>query len=148
MGRNGFRRDVGNDKLDIETGGTRRVGFVNDEALPRATLGSTKGTVIAADSQSIGPSAADIKTGLIVHTSVTGAGTITVPTGTQMEDEFPGLEVGDTIECYYLNDGNQTVTLTGDTGTTMLSAQTVATLQGRLLVFMKTGDNTFNVFGV
>ena len=144
----GWRRDPTNAKLDVEAGGTRRFGFRESEPHARKTLGSTKGTVTNIDSQSIGPTAAQIKTGLVIHTSVTGAGTITVPTGAEMEAAFPGLEIGDTIECYYVNDGNQTVTLTGDTGTTALSAQTILTLQGAIIVFMKTGDETYDVIAV
>ena len=42
--------------------------------------------------------------------------------------------------------GNQTVTLTGDTGTTALSAQTIATLQGRKIRFLKTAAATYSVW--
>ncbi len=99
------------------------------------------------DAQSGTITAANMVSGLIVHTSVTGAGTITTDTGTNIDAAFPGLAVGDAIEVYYVNDGTQTVTLTGASGCVVLSAQTIATLQGRKLTFVKLAANSFNVFG-
>ena len=136
--------------MDIEVASVRRVGWRKDEALERGSIGAaaTLGTYTDIDAQTTVLTAAQIATRLIDHTSVTGAGTVTVPLGTLMEAAYPGLANGDTIKVYYLNDGNQTTTLTGDTGTTMLSAQTVATLQGRLIVFVRTAADTFDVFGI
>lgn len=106
------------------------------EAFVRVDIDAQSGTITAANMIS----------GLVVHTSVTGAGTITMDTGTAIDAAFPGLAVGDAIDVYYLNDGTQTVTLTGAAGTTALSASTIATLKGVRLTFLKTATNAFSVF--
>lgn len=104
-------------------------------------------TRVDVDSQNATLPAATLASGFLVHTSVTGGGTLTVDTGANLDAAFPEWQVGETMECYYLNDGNQTVTLTGDTGTTALSAQTIATLQGRRIIFLKTAAATYSVWG-
>ncbi len=146
----GFRRDVAGASLDIEIASVRRVGWRKDEALERGSVGAaaTLGTIVDIAAQNAAPTAAQIAVGFIDHASTSSAGTMTVPTGELMEAGFPGLETGDTIKFYDLNSGTQTVTLTGATGTTMLSAQTVLTLQGRLIVFVRTASEVFDVFGV
>lgn len=99
------------------------------------------------DAQSGTITAANMVSGLIVHTSITAGGTITTDTGTAIDAAFPGLAVGDAINVYYVNDGTQVVTLTGASGCVVLSAQTIATLQGVRLTFIKLAANSFNVFG-
>jgi hypothetical protein len=99
------------------------------------------------DAQNATLLAAQIVKGLLVHTSVTGAGTLTVDTANNLDTAFPEWQIGETMECHYVNDGDQTVTLTGATGTTRVSAQTIATLQGRRIVFLKTAANTYIVWG-
>lgn len=89
---------------------------------------------------------AQMNKGLLVHTSTTGGGTLTVDTAANIAAAFPEWQVGEVREYYYQNDGNQTVTLTGDTGTTRVSAQTIATLQGRRLCFLKTAADAFSVW--
>src|SRR3990172_9028040 len=61
------------------------------KALVRVDIDAQSGTITAANMVS----------GLIVHTSVTGAGTITTDTGTNIDAAFPGLAVGDAVEVYY-----------------------------------------------
>lgn len=104
-------------------------------------------TRVDKDEQNTTLLAADLAAGLLVHTSVTGGGTLTVDTGANLDAAFPEWPIGATMECSYVNDGNQTVTLTGATGTTRLSAQTIATLQGRRIVFLKTAAETYLVWG-
>jgi hypothetical protein len=90
--------------------------------------------------------AAIFATGLLVHTSVTGGGTLTLDTGANFDTAFPDWQVGETRECYYQNDGNQTVTLTGATGMVRVSAQTIATLQGRRIVVLKQAATDYIVW--
>lgn len=104
-------------------------------------------TRVDVDSQNATLPAATLAAGFLVHTSATGGGTLTVDTGANLDTAFPEWQIGETMECYYLNDGNQTVTLTGDTGSTALSAQTIATLQGRRIIFLKTAAATYSVWG-
>lgn len=103
-------------------------------------------TRVDVDAQNATLPAATLASGFLVHTSATGAGTLTVDTGANLDTAFPEWQIGEVRSCYYLNDGNQTVTLTGDTGTTALSAQTIATLQGRQIRFLKTDTATYSVW--
>lgn len=103
-------------------------------------------TRVDVDSQNATLPASTLASGLLVHTSVTGGGTLTVSTGALLDAAFPEWQVGEVRSCYYLNDGDQTVTLTGDTGTTRLSAQTIATLQGRRIRFLRTAADTYSVW--
>lgn len=103
-------------------------------------------TRVDVDAQNAVLTAATLLSGFLVHTSVTGGGTLTVDTGANLDTAFPEWQIGEVFSCYYLNDGNQTVTLTGDTGTTALSAQTIATLQGRMIRFLKTAAATYSVW--
>lgn len=103
-------------------------------------------TRVDVDAQNATLPAATLASGFIVHTSATAGGTLTVDTGANLDTAFPEWQIGEVRSCYYLNDGNQTVTLTGDTGTTALSAQTIATLQGRQIRFLKTAAATYSVW--
>jgi hypothetical protein len=103
-------------------------------------------TKVDVDAQNATLPAATLSSGFLVHTSVTGGGTLTVDTGANLDTAFPEWQIGEVRDCYYLNDGNQTVTLTGDTGSTALSAQTIATLQGRRINFLKTAAATYSVW--
>lgn len=104
-------------------------------------------TRVDVDAQNATLPAATLAAGLLVHTSTTGGGTLTVDTAANLDAAFPEWQIGETMECHYVNDGDQTVTLTGATGTTRLSAQTIATLQGRRIVFLKTAASTYIVWG-
>lgn len=104
-------------------------------------------TRVDVDAQNATLPAATLASGFLVHTSASAGGTLTVDTGANLDTAFPEWQIGETRVCHYLNDGNQTVTLTGDTGTTALSAQTIATLQGRRIVFLKTAAATYSVWG-
>ena len=99
------------------------------------------------DAQNATLLAAQMVSGLLVHTSDTGAGTLTVDTAANLDAAFPEWQIGETMECHYLNDGTQLVTLTGANGVTATAAQTIATLQGRLIVFLKTAASTYIVWG-
>ena len=103
-------------------------------------------TRVDADEQNTTLTAAIFASGLLVHTSVSAGGTLTLDTGANFDTAFPDWQAGETRECYYQNDGNQTVTLTGATGMVRLSAQTIATLQGRRIVVLKNGASDYNVW--
>lgn len=103
-------------------------------------------TRVDVDAQNATLPAATLLSGFLVHTSVTGAGTLTVDTGANLDTAFPEWQIGEVYSCFYLNDGTQTVTLTGASGTTALSAQTIATLQGRMIRFLKTAAATYSVW--
>lgn len=99
------------------------------------------------DGQNATLPAATLSKGLLVHTSASAGGTLTVDTAANLDTAFPEWQVGETMECHYVNDGDQTVTLTGANGVTRVSAQTIATLQGRRIAFLKTAASTYIVWG-
>lgn len=103
-------------------------------------------TRVDVDAQDATLPAATLAAGFLVHTSATAGGTLTVDTGANLDTAFPEWQIGETMKCHYLNDGNQTVTLTGASGTTAMSAQTIATLQGRTIWFLKTAAQTYSVW--
>ena len=103
-------------------------------------------TRVDADEQNTTLTVAIFASGLLVHTSTTGGGTLTLDTGANFDTAFPDWQIGETRECYYQNDGNQTVTLTGATGTVRVSAQTIATLQGRRIVVLKQAATDYIVW--
>jgi len=101
-------------------------------------------TVTDIDAQAAAPTAAQVLGGIITHNSKTGPSTLTVPTGALLDAAVPGLGIGDTIKCYYINRGDQTITVTAAAGITVGDAgQTVATNESALLVFLKTASETF-----
>jgi hypothetical protein len=83
-------------------------------------------TITNIDAQTAAPTIAQLIGGIIIHTSVTGAGTVTVPTGTAMSAGTTGA-VGTTVKWLYYNDGNQTVTVTPATDHTLVGGTAAVT---------------------
>ena len=100
-------------------------------------------TRVDLDAQSGSLLAATLASGLLVHTSVTGVGTITIDTAANLDSNFPDWQIGETMECHYLNDGVFTITLTGASGVTAIAAQTFLTLKGATIVILKTAASTY-----
>lgn len=103
------------------------------------------------DAQNGTLTAARIATGIIVHTSVTGAGTLTFDTAANIIAAFPGITTGEVIKCYLINDGDQTVTLAADGGATVTLAdagQTLAINESCLLLILVTGAATVTVYTI
>lgn len=107
-----------------------------------------KVTRVDVDNQNAALPASTLAAGLLVHTSASAGGTLTVDTGANLDAAFPEWQVGEVRECYYVNDGNQTVTLTGATGAARVAATTIATLQGARICFLKTAAETYSVWAV
>ena len=103
-------------------------------------------TRVDADEQNTTLTAAIFASGLLVHTSVTGGGALTLDTGQNFDTAFPDWQIGEKRSCDYQNDGNQTVTLTGATGMVRVSAQTLPTLQGRRIVVLKQAATDYIVW--
>lgn len=101
-------------------------------------------TITDVDAQNATPTIAQILGGVIVHTSATGAGTCTVPTGTAMSAGVSGVAVGSTIKWLYYNDGSQTVTLTAATGHTLVGGTAAVTTGKHMeIVSVCTAANTW-----
>lgn len=72
------------------------------------------------DTQDHTLTASDFLNGIVVHTSTTGAGTVTFPSWDVIKAAFtPALTEGDVIELIYVNDGTQDVTFAEDGGGTV-----------------------------
>ena len=110
-------------------------------------------TVTDIDAQNATLSVAYIVGGIIVHTSATGAGTATSDTAANIIAGSSGVGAlandGDSIMCWYINDGDQTVTLAGGTDVTVGdTGQTVATNESALLLFVRTAATTVTMYHV
>lgn len=133
--------DPDNDLLTLGSGGALVVGgpFIRAQ------------TVTDIDAQNGTLTAAMIRGGIVVHTSVTGGGTLTTDTGALIAAGIPELNVaGRSIDVLVINDGDQTVTLAaGASGVTLADAgQTIATNESVLLRVLCTADATFTVYTV
>ncbi|MDH4127319.1 MAG: hypothetical protein OEV44_01100 [Spirochaetota bacterium] len=101
-------------------------------------------TITDIDAQNATPTIAQIRGGVIVHTSATGAGTATVPTGTAMSAGVTGVAVGSTIKWLYHNDGNQTVTITAATDHTLVGGTAAVTTGKHMMITsINTAANTW-----
>lgn len=103
-------------------------------------------TITDVDAQNNTLTAAQMLAGLVVHTSATGGGTVTLDTGANIKAAIPQLNTaGRTLDMLYVNDGNQTLTFANAaSGTTVGNvAQTVATNESVLLRFVCTADATY-----
>ncbi|MCJ7510766.1 MAG: hypothetical protein MUP14_07770 [Dehalococcoidia bacterium] len=120
---------------------------------PIATLGTLRLhpylTVTNVDAQDNTLSAAQIAGGIVVHTSETGGGTVTLDTAANIIAAFPGIGTGDSVKCYYVNDGTEILTLATATGTTIFDAgQTIAANEAAILVILVTSSTTVTVYSI
>ena len=99
-------------------------------------------TVTDDDARHLTLAAEDIKGGINVHTTVTGAGTVTCDTAANIIDKVPLTADGQCIVSYYVNDGNQTATFAVAAGTTITNvANTVATNEAATLIWRRTASD-------
>jgi hypothetical protein len=84
-------------------------------------------TVVVIDAQNGTPTIAELLRGIVTHNSKTGAGTLTVPTGTLMSGGISGVAIGTTLRWVYYNYGNQTVTVTANTDHTLVGGTAAVT---------------------
>jgi hypothetical protein len=95
------------------------------------------------------PTAAQLLGGTVTQTGATGAGTVTLPTGTALSTAVSGVAVGDIFDVLFANlGGSQTLTITGATGSTVIGNAAVPTGKNATLTFVNTGTNTWNVYVV
>jgi len=144
-----------NENMTIDAKGS---GVLNLNATATGTVyagrGSLKGPVFGKTLTSIGtsqsstPTTAQLLGGIVTQTGSTGAGAVTLPTGTAISAAMPLTPVaGDSFTCRFANlGGGQTLTITGDTGSTVIGTATVASATNIDLLFVNTGTNTWNVY--
>lgn len=110
---------------------------------------SSSGAITAlGTAQSTTPTAAQLLTGTVTQTSATGAGTVTLPIGTLLSAAMPVTPAtGDFFEVLFINlGGGQTLTITGDTGTTVVGTATCASGKSTRLRFVCSGTGTWNCY--
>jgi hypothetical protein len=137
--------------LNAKGAGTIGIGTAST-GLTNIGRGSRKAVIAGATLTAIGaaqnstPTAAQLLGGIISQVSQTGAGTVTLPIGSLLSTADTGVAVGDTFSCLLANIGNQTLTITGDTGSTVVGTAAVAPGLVAKMTFYNTGTNTWNVY--
>jgi len=104
-------------------------------------------TVTDVDAQDHTLTAAEFLTGVIIHTSVTGAGSITFDTAANLISTLELEADNEVATCLYINDGDQNVTLNGGTptGVTYVNNPTIAAEGSATLVVRRTGSAAVQV---
>lgn len=144
-----------NEKLTINSNGSGAItiGGTSTGAIYTSRGGRqviiNNGTLTAAGAtQNATATAAQALGGFYSHQSQTGAGTFTLPLGSALSTAVIGVAVGDSFTLLYANIGSQTVTITGDTGTTVVGTAAVPTGKNATISFYNTGSNTWNCYCV
>lgn len=138
-----------------QTPGTSNVSVnnlsVNGNLTADAIIKET--VIVDDDDQNATITAPQVRDGsLLVHTSNTGAGTFTLPsnddlkstvvaTGGQMS--FSG---NNALKFYYVNDGDQTVTVTAGTGGTVVGTATVDSGANATILVVPTSTSAHNIY--
>lgn len=145
---------AGAEKLTIDAKGTGVI-VIGGTSTGQISIGrGFIGTTIFSSSigalgtvQSSTPTAAQLLGGIVTQTGQTGAGTVTLPTGTQLSTAVTGVAVGDTFECLFMNlGGGFTLTITGASGSTVIGTAAVPSGKSVYMIFVNTGANAWNVY--
>lgn len=104
-------------------------------------------TVTDVDAQNHTLTAAEFLTGIVLHTSVTGAGSITFDTAANLISTLELEADNEVATCLYINDGTENVTLNGGTpsGVTYVNNPTIAAEGSATLVVRRTGASAVQV---
>ena len=102
------------------------------------------------DGQNVTLTAAEFKKGLIVHTTTTGAGTVTMDTAANLISTLGLTADNMTAHCYYINDGDQDAVFSGAaTGVTYADTGTkIKQNQGAKVLVRRTGGAAVTVYVV
>lgn len=140
--------------IDAKGSGTLVIGGTSTGQISvgRGALGSP---ILSSSTASLGtvqnstPTAAQLLGGIVTQTSATGAGTVTLPTGTLLSSAVTGIAVGDSFFTTFANlGGGFTLTITGATGSTVIGNAAVPSAKNAELTFVNTSANTWNVYVV
>jgi len=138
-----LRLDAENDQVIIPAGAQLYAPSGIVRTTTRTDLDAQNGTITAAA----------IAGGLLVHTSVTGGGTLTFDTAANIIAAIPLLAtLGARWEFGIVNDGDQTVTLANDAGPSVTisdTGQTIAINESCIVWLVNTGAGALaaHVFG-
>lgn len=103
-------------------------------------------TLTSLATQNTTPTAAQLLGGYIEHASVTGGGTATLDTASNIIGAINNAASGDSFSCLYANTGTQTVTITTNTGLTLKGTVAIPTGKNALLNFRLTGGGNVTVY--
>lgn len=104
-------------------------------------------TVTDLDNDSDTLTAAAILGGIAVHSCGIGGGTLTTDTAVAIIAAFPGIQVGELIKCYVINDGAGVSTLAGGADVTLGDAgQTLAANESAELIFLVTSATALTLY--
>ena len=142
----GWKWNEDDSQLNVYIGTTKVASFDSSGLIEREAPRRVM-TVTDTDSQHATLTADAIKAGLITHNSKTGASNATTDTAANIISTC-GLTANDQcIQCYYVNRGDQTVTLVGGTDVTIFDdGQTVATNESAVLVFRRTSATEVTMY--
>lgn len=138
--------------LDAKGTGTLIIGGVSSGQISLGRGSSTmpiySGAVTAlGTTQNSTPTAAQLLGGYVTQTGETGAGTVTLPTGTLMSTAVSAVTVGDNFQCVFANlGGGENLVITAATGMAVVGNGTVPSGKNALLNFVNTGTNTWNCY--
>ena len=112
-------------------------------------------TVTDVDARNHTLTAANVNKGILVYTSETGGGTLTMPTAATIIAGEAGVGAltadGHCVTMHLINDGNQTITLAADGGATCTIADpgnTILTNESTTLLFRRTGAAALTVYSL
>ena len=101
------------------------------------------------NSQNVTLTAAEIKGGIVVHTSQTVGGTTTTDTAANIVAGIPLTADGQCIKCYYINDGGEDITFAGGTGVTVAdTGQLCLEDEGVILILRRTGATAVTMYTI
>lgn len=133
-----FTIDATNRALSMASGSILRASTGN-APLDSATLATLS-------AQNVTPTAAQLFGGIVAHATVTGGGTFTLDTAANLDAAIKGVATGDSFQCLMANTGNQTSTITTNTGLTLVGTAAVTTGKTALLTFLRTGAAAWTVY--
>jgi len=128
---------------DVNATGT----YLNRGPLKALQVGLT--LTALGSNQSSTPTSAQLLGGFLTQASTTGAGTVGLPSGTNLSAACARTPVtGDTFDVFFSNIGTQTLTITGATGTTVAAGLNSGIVQSTsaILKFYNTGANTWTIY--
>src|SRR3990167_501590 len=153
------------DAFDASASGTQYPFHYGDVGTPLTYMDRLGGLTVSSsrnrevmtptdvDTQNHTLTVAQIVGGIVVHTSVTGLGTITTDTAANIIAGSSGKGVlaadGESIICWYINDGTQVLTFVGGSNVTIAdSGQTIGNQESALLLFRRASSTTVTMYHI
>lgn len=104
------------------------------------------GVVITNTASTLTLTAANMANNAVFQQTGTTAPTFTLDTGANLSSALPNVAVGQMLFFIVSNASNQTITMSGASGTTLANVMTVPTLTTRTFYAINTGSNTWTIY--